>query len=86
METNQPIIVNDGTAGASLGATLRYLLTAAGSFAIGKGWVTGETMQAITALVTVVAPTVWGIYRALSNKKKLIVAADAAPNSVARVV
>ena len=80
-----PIIVSDGTATPTLGALLRYLLTAIGAFAIGRGWVTDETMQAITALATVVAPTAYGIYLSWKNKRKLIVAAEAAPNTVARV-
>lgn len=81
-----PIVVNDGTTTPTLGALLRYILTAVGAFAIGRGWVTDETMQAITALVTVVAPSAYGIYLSFKNKKKLLVAAEAAPNSIAKVV
>lgn len=80
-----PIIVSDSTAAPTLGALIRYLLTAIGAFAIGRGWVTDETMQAITALATVVAPTAYGIYLSWKNRRKLIVTAEAAPNTVARV-
>lgn len=80
------IIVPNSTAAPTLGATLRYITTAVGAFAIGRGWVTDETMQAVTALVTVVGPSLFGIYAAFKSRKKLIVAADAAPNSVAKVI
>lgn len=64
----------------------RYLLTAGGSYALGKGWIDGELLQLLTGLVAVVAPIVWGIYKTWTNKKQTIVLADAAPSKVAQVV
>lgn len=84
-EPQTPIIVSDTTATPTLGALIRYLLTAIGSFAIGRGWVTDETMQAATALAMIVGPAAYGIYLSWKNKRKLITAADAAPSSVAQV-
>lgn len=87
--TNAPaaqIIVTDQTATPPIFAALRYALTAVGAWLIGKGYITDQTLEMLTALVTVVAPTLYGIWLSYRNKQKLIATADAAPNSVAKVV
>jgi hypothetical protein len=81
----EPMIVNPSSKAAQAGAAARYILTAAGAFAIGKGWITDQTLQAITTLVTIIAPAAYGIYKTYANKQLLVTAATAAPNSVARV-
>lgn len=82
------IEVTDSTIATQLAALGRYLLTAGGAFALGKGWVDDDTLQFLTGLLTVAAPAAWGIYRAYANKRRLIdVAQDArVPDSVARVL
>lgn len=82
----QPIVVSDQTATPPIFAALRYALTAVGAWLIGKGYITDQTLEMLTALVTVVAPTLYGIWLSYRNKQKLIATADAAPNSVAKVV
>lgn len=79
---NTPIVVTDNTLEGQITTLARYLLTAVGGFALGKGWIDNELLQLLTGLVTVAAPTAWGIYRTWSNKAKLIEAARE-PSNVA---
>jgi hypothetical protein len=85
MAKTEPIIVNPSSTAGQAGTAARYLLTAAGAWAIGKGYITDQTLQAITTLVTIIAPAAYGMWRTYHSKRQLVVAADAAPNSVARV-
>lgn len=82
----EPILVSDQTTTPPVFAALRYALTAVGGWLIGKGYITDDTLEMLMALVTVVAPTVYGVWLSFRNKQKLITTADAAPNSVAKVV
>lgn len=81
-----PITVTDNTLEGQITTLARYLLTAVGSFALGKGWIDGEALQMLTGLVTIAAPAAWGIWKTYTSKKQRIVLAEAAPNSVATVV
>ncbi len=81
----QPIEVSNQTATPPIFAALRYALTAVGAWLIGKGYISDDTLEMLTALVTVVAPTVYGVWLSYRNKQKLIATAEAAPNSVAKV-
>lgn len=80
-----PMIVNPSSKGAQAGAAGRYLLTAIGAFAIGRGWITDQTLQAITTLATIIAPAAYGIYTTYASKQKLVRAAEAAPDDKVRV-
>jgi hypothetical protein len=82
IDTN-PIIIDPSSTVGQIGALLRYVLTAAGSFALGKGWISNDALQFLTGLLTVVAPTAYGIWKTWHSKQKLVAVADAAPNSVA---
>lgn len=86
MAQDAPIIVSDNTLEGQIGTLARYLVAAAGAFALGKGWIDDATLQALTALVTVAAPMAWGIYRTYTAKQKLIATAQFAPDDVAQVV
>lgn len=82
---NSPIIVNEAQTAANLGVALRYGLTTIGAWAIGKGYITSDLLQALVGLVTVVAPAAWAFWRSHEQKKALVKIANAAPNSVAVV-
>lgn len=41
---------------------IRYLLIAAGSFAVGKGWVTNDQVTAIVGAIGSVFTVGWGLY------------------------
>lgn len=81
-----PIVVSDNPLPATLAAFLRYAVGLAGSFAVGRGYVDAESLPGITTIVVTVATVAYGIFRTHQNRKNLIKAADAAPNSVAKVV
>lgn len=84
-DTTPPIEVTDNTLEGQIATFARYLLTAVGSFALGKGWIDNEALQVITGIVTVAAPMAYGIYKTWTNKTRLIITAEAAPNDVAVV-
>jgi hypothetical protein len=81
-----PLQVTDNTLEGQIATFARYLLTSVGGFALGKGWIDSEVLQLLTGLVTVAAPTAYGIYKTYTSKQRLITVAEAAPNSVAKVV
>lgn len=85
-DTTPPIVVTDSTIEGQITTLARYLLTTVGGFALGKGWIDGEALQLLTALLTVALPTGWGIYKTYTAKKRQIVLAEAAPEHVATVV
>ena len=86
MAQDAPIIVSDNTLEGQIGTLARYLVAAAGAFALGKGWIDDATLQALTALATVAAPMAWGIWKTYTAKQKLIATAQFAPDDVAQVV
>lgn len=86
MAEQTPIIVTDNSLEGQVATLLRYLLAAAGSFALGRGWIDSEALQALTGLLTVAAPMAYGIWVQHKNKQKLIQTAAYAPDSVAQVV
>lgn len=86
MAQDAPIIVTDNTLEGQIATLLRYLVAAAGAFALGKGWIDDATLQALTALVTIAGPMAYGIWKTYTAKAKLITTAQAAPESVAQVV
>lgn len=83
---NQPITVSGTTLPNIAAAGLRYTVATFGSYAIGKGWVEPDQIEGIATAIVTVATVVYGLWRTRKNKQNLIVAAEAAPNAVARVV
>lgn len=86
MAQDAPIIVSDNSLEGQIGTLARYLIAAAGAFALGKGWIDDATLQALTAVVTVAAPMAYGIWKTYTAKAKLIATAQFAPDDVAQVV
>jgi hypothetical protein len=84
--SDEPITVTDAPLDGQITTLARYIVTAFGSFALGKGWVDNEGLQLLTGLVTVVLPTAWGIYKTWTAKKQAIALADAAPDFLARLI
>lgn len=64
----------------------RYLLTSGGSFALGKGWISGDALQFITGLVAVAAPAAFAVYKTFEDKQKLVEITNSADDSVAQVI
>lgn len=57
-------------------ALLRYVLTAFGAYALGKGWVDDEGLQVLTGFVLVAAPVVWGLISTYTNRKEQLSVAE----------
>ncbi len=81
----EPILVSDQTAAGAILTALRYLITALGGFFVSRGAISDDTLQMILGIVGAVAPNLIGVFLSIRNKRKLITAAEAAPNSVAKV-
>ena len=86
MAEQTPIIVTDNTLEGQISTLLRYVVAAGGAFALGKGWIDDATLQFLTALVTVVLPMGWGLWKTYTAKDKLITVVGAAPDAVGQLV
>lgn len=82
---NNPIIIDPNSMWGQLAALARYLLTAFGAFALGRGYIDNELLQLLTGLFTVALPTAYGIYKTWQSKQKLVEMADATTDDVAVV-
>jgi len=80
-----PIEVTGTPVPTAVLALARYVLVIAVTFAVGQGWLDAESTEGVIALGIALFTLGYGIYRTWENKRRLIVAADAAPNSVAVV-
>jgi hypothetical protein len=85
-DMTEPITVTDNTLEGQITTLARYLLTSIGGFALGKGWIDSEALQMLTGLLTIAAPTAWGIWKTYQSKMQRIELAEAAPNTKAQVV
>lgn len=81
-----PLVVTDSTMEGQIATLVRYLLTSVGGYALGKGWIDNDALVVLTGLVTVAAPTAYGIFKTYTSKKRLIAVAEAAPDATAVVV
>lgn len=84
--TDEPqFVIDPNSVPGQIAALGRYTITAIGSFALGRGWISSDVLQLITGLLTVALPTGFAIYKTWDNKKKLVTIAASAPDSVAVV-
>lgn len=79
-----PIEVSSNT--TPFAAAARYLIVTLGAFAVGRGWVKAEELPGIATTLVTVGTVIYGLWRTHKTKQSLVVTADAAPNSVAKVV
>lgn len=82
-EIERPIQVSASTLPAA--GALRYLLVMLGTFAVGHGWVDAENVEGIVTVVITIGTAIYGLYRTWDTKAKLVVAGNAAPDSVVQV-
>ena len=80
-----PIRVRASSIPATAAAAARLILQWAVAFALGKGWIAADDVQGIVALGAALIAMVWGVEKTRSRHRKLVTAAEAAPNSVAKV-
>lgn len=82
---SKPIEIDPNSLPGQFAALARYLLSAFGGFALGRGWIDGDALALLTGLVTVAGPAAYGMWKTYQNKKLTVVLADAAPNTKAVV-
>ncbi|TCD04284.1 hypothetical protein EYB45_08540 [Erythrobacteraceae bacterium CFH 75059] len=80
-----PIHVPASSLGEQITTLLRYVVTAVGGYALGRGWIDDDLLQMLIALVTIAVPSALGIYRTWRNQRKLRTVAEMVPNSIAVV-
>ncbi len=82
---DKPIELTDSTLPPTAAAALRYAVSLIGTYLVAKGYVDAANVEGILTMATVIATVAYGLYRTRQNRAKLIVTAEAAPNSVAVV-
>jgi hypothetical protein len=85
-DTNTPIVVGESALPTTLAAALRYGISILGTFLVARGIIPAENIEGIITLLITVATVGYGLWKTHSNRAKLTVAAEAAPNNVAKVV
>lgn len=83
--TTPPIVVDSSAIPSGLMLGLRQVALAAGSYLIGRGYLSADTATAIGSVLLIVAPVVWGQVRSYLKKRQDVTIANAAPDSVAVV-
>lgn len=83
MAETTPIQVGESALPNTLAATLRYVIVAALTFAVGRGWLDGENIEGIVGVLIALITAGYGLYRTWRTRKNLSITAEAAPNSVA---
>lgn len=85
-EPEIPIVVTNTTMPESIGIIIRVALLFIGGSLVTKGWLPADSdINLIAGAAVTAIGAIWGLVRAVSTKKKLIVTADAAPNQIARL-
>lgn len=83
---NEQIVVDPNTIPSSISTLLRYALTALGTLMLTNNILpVGTDVETFVGIVLMVVSTGYGIYKTITNKRKLVVTANAAPDSVAVV-
>jgi hypothetical protein len=86
MSMSDPIQVNPSQLPGGAGTLVRYLIATVGGVLLSKGFLPeGTNVEQLTGAAMSLIAFGWGLYRTVTNKRKLVTAADAAPNHVAVV-
>ena len=83
--TTPPIQVSNDVLPTALAAALRYAIALICSWLVSSGKVEAGSVEQIGAVLLGIATIGYGLWKTYTNKAKLVVTADAAPNSVAVV-
>jgi hypothetical protein len=70
----------------AIASALRTVVGLVGSYLVGAGYVQADKLDGLVTITVTGATIAYGLYRAYENRRKLIVTAEAAPDSVATVV
>lgn len=85
-EVQKPIVVGESALPTTLAAALRYGISILATFLVARGIIPAENVEGVVTMLVTVVTVGYGLYKTYSNRAKLTVAAEAAPNSVAKVV
>jgi hypothetical protein len=80
-----PICVNQSAFGGMVAALARDLLKLAGACLVTRGALTADTLDQVAGFVVSATPMIYTQFKTLWNHRKLVTAADAAPDHVAVV-
>jgi len=80
-----PITVGPSAVPDTVKAAARYVIATAAAYAVGRGWIDAENVEGIVTAGVGLVAIGWGLYSTFTRKKQLVVAAEAAPNSIAQV-
>ncbi len=81
-----PIIVNGTTLPATLFTFLRYLIVTTGTALVTSGRLPADQLEGLVTTLITAATFGYGVWKSKQRQGQLIVAADAAPDRVAKVV
>lgn len=83
--TDMPIEVNPSALPGQVVSLLRTVLVTLGGYLVGRGLLTNEQMLTVVGAAIPIISGIYGLYVQYSKKKREVVLAEAAPNSVAVV-
>jgi hypothetical protein len=85
-ESMQPIVVNESPVPDQLAAAARVLCVAAGSFLIGRGWLSEDTAAAIGVVLMTAGPFLYGQWKTRQRARQLasIARSPFVPDAVAQ--
>ena len=85
IDADKPIIVNGAVLPSTLAAAVRYGVALLLPMLVQRGILPAESTEGVLAIVMTAATVAYGLWKTHQRKTQLVVAAEAAPNSVAIV-
>lgn len=73
----QDVVVRESPALEQFTAALRQIMLAAGGWAVGRGYLQGDTLVAIGTVATLIGPFLYGQFKQWNNHTKLVTLASA---------
>lgn len=78
-----PVQVDPNTGVKSAVTAVQYIMSAVTSYALGKGWVNSNDVVQILALVPIIVPAAYGVYKTWVGNEKQKTMEAKLPDSVA---
>jgi hypothetical protein len=79
------IIVSSTPLPTAVASAIRTFIGLAGSYLVGAGYVQADKLDGLITIAVTGITIAYGLYKSYENRRKLIVTAEAAPDSVAVV-
>lgn len=81
-----PITIGESAVPAQTNSAIRAFLIALGGYMAGKGWIDSGLAAAAVPVLMIVGPAIWAQFSVRRSHAQRVALADAAPDSVAKVV